>query len=374
MMLADDPADVVWNFNDDFFSGFDWKTEPEESIERLYEKRANHIRERYDYVILMLSGGSDSMNIFETFIRNNIKLDEVCYIVNVAGTNTRNSLLNREIFDVAQPAVARASQLYNITIKERMYDITSSTIEFYNNNPDFIHHLNNSGSPLTQAKPRGGSLIDTHVIEWINMVERGKRICFLWGCDKPRVIGRGDKFSFYFSDIVDIVAPIKNQVHNIQGEAVDELFYWSPTKESAYILIKQAHIIKRIIINLKNCGKLKLIERINMVRNPFRTEYISSYQDPVSLKFYRINSCIIKNSIYPHHSIVSDLYSSKNNNNFLNERDSWFWKTNESILGGLEHHANTVKSGWVQDAYMMFNDKKYIQKIKKLCSKEYPLQ
>ena len=63
-----------WHFNDEEFSAHDWKQEPQESLVELYRRRAQQIRDRYDYLVLFYSGGADSTNILQTFINNDIKL------------------------------------------------------------------------------------------------------------------------------------------------------------------------------------------------------------------------------------------------------------------------------------------------------------
>ncbi len=69
---------IRYNCNDALFSQHRWDIEPVETLETLYAQRAEQIRNSYDYLILHFSGGTDSANIMETFIRNNIHLDEVC--------------------------------------------------------------------------------------------------------------------------------------------------------------------------------------------------------------------------------------------------------------------------------------------------------
>ena len=43
----------------------------------MYVERCNQLRDKYDYLVLHYSGGSDSHNILHTFLTNNIKLDEI---------------------------------------------------------------------------------------------------------------------------------------------------------------------------------------------------------------------------------------------------------------------------------------------------------
>lgn len=54
-----------------------YKYNPNTVLSEMYKNRALQLRETYDYLILNFSGGVDSTTILETFINNNIKLDEV---------------------------------------------------------------------------------------------------------------------------------------------------------------------------------------------------------------------------------------------------------------------------------------------------------
>ena len=66
-----------WNFNDEIFSKHDWSKEPLSTLDELYDARSRELREKYDYLILSYSGGSDSHNILMSFIRQGLHLDEI---------------------------------------------------------------------------------------------------------------------------------------------------------------------------------------------------------------------------------------------------------------------------------------------------------
>ena len=64
------------------FSKCDWTTEPEPGVplSEYYRRRAQQIRDKYDYVVLLYSGGPDSNNILHAFVHNGIKIDEIVNI------------------------------------------------------------------------------------------------------------------------------------------------------------------------------------------------------------------------------------------------------------------------------------------------------
>ena len=80
-MCLGTPSKTTWHYNDQLFSSFDWKKPSMMPLSELYRRRAEQLRNDYDYLILMYSGGADSENILDTFVTNNIHLDEVCHYV-----------------------------------------------------------------------------------------------------------------------------------------------------------------------------------------------------------------------------------------------------------------------------------------------------
>ena len=68
---------VSYHLFDSAYEALDWTAEPKSSLDELYKLRAWQIRDKYKYVVLAFSGGADSSNVLDTFIENNIPLDEI---------------------------------------------------------------------------------------------------------------------------------------------------------------------------------------------------------------------------------------------------------------------------------------------------------
>ena len=71
---------VQWHFNDEVYNKFDWRSRLNLSVSELYRMRAQQLRNKYDYLILWFSGGADSSTILESFLYNNIRLDEIVIV------------------------------------------------------------------------------------------------------------------------------------------------------------------------------------------------------------------------------------------------------------------------------------------------------
>jgi len=74
-----DRGDIVWRLHnfESKLEAINLSEEPKESLSTLYIQRAQQLRNDYEYLILNYSGGPDSHNILETFLLNNIFLDEI---------------------------------------------------------------------------------------------------------------------------------------------------------------------------------------------------------------------------------------------------------------------------------------------------------
>jgi hypothetical protein len=361
---AENPEHVKWIYNDAFFNSFDWKKEPTESLTDLYAARAYKLREQYDYIILMYSGGSDSFNILDTFIQNDIKLDEVVHLINYEGSKSKDSFQNKEIFTVAKPKIDNLIKEKKISTISRIIDITKREIDCFTSKTkfDFIHLINTHGSPHLQAKTKLYKEVD----EWKNMVSQGKKICFLWGSEKPKIKYVQGKWFFNFIDILDGAISIADQLLGNDGP-IDEVFYWSPSVESAKIVIKQSHIIKNYLSVVENKECMKNIKYK-------RDEEISVlYYENASL--IKLGGEILKQIIYPNWNSIDTVSFKSPTGNLLSSRDEWFWKdVNDDaakiFLNGLFHMRKTIKPPWIQD-YILHAGKIYPKTVKRIYSQPY---
>jgi hypothetical protein len=363
MVKTNDPYTVTWHYNDDFFSQFDWTKEPDESIETLYRKKAEQLRKDYDYIILMYSSGSDSDNILETFVRNDIKLDEVCSLVNLEGSGSKESFANREVYQIACPKIINLNKKYGLNIKHRIFDITQKIINYYSNKkPLDFKWINTYGSVNCLSKYK---LYDD-IPEWKNIAKDGKKVCIIWGCDKPRLSVIEDRVYFYFSDVIDGAMCLKEQKEGFNESFHNDLFYWSPTIESAKIIIKQSHLIKNYILNEDNRKYHKRDKNYNEI-------YIHM-KKPIGC----LGDNDFKNIIYPWWEKTNDIHTKTKNGNFLSDRDDWFWQkyndqSTENYLSDLTEFYKNIHTVWAE-SYVDFEYELYPKFIKRMNSKTYPLQ
>ena len=88
---------IHFNFFNHVYDKVDWTKEPKQSLQELYKLRAEQLLSKYDYVILLLSGGSDSTSIVRTFLNNGYKPNEIVSYGVVNNFIDKNSITNLEI-------------------------------------------------------------------------------------------------------------------------------------------------------------------------------------------------------------------------------------------------------------------------------------
>lgn len=233
----------TWVFNDTVYSAIDWTTEPEPTLEQLYAQRAQQLRENYDYLVLWYSGGADSDAVLNAFIDNGILIDEVVSFVNYAATHDQHDFCNGEIFNVAGPKIKQIQKSYP-KLKHRIVDMCQPMMDFFRNdslNDHWIYDLNSITTGFAAAKQH----IYNYVPDWQLLFERGKKVGFISGTDKPRMQQTSDgHYHFKFVDIFDRELSAGMQTANHEWFH-HEFFFWSP--DSPLIVVKQSHVIKKYL-------------------------------------------------------------------------------------------------------------------------------
>lgn len=240
--------DVTWNFNNEVFSTQDWLQEPTESIREMYHRRAKAIRDRYDYVVIMFSGGADSTTVLNSFIANGIPVDEVLVSQWIKyQPEGAESFMNSEITHAALPYLQA-----NIPsdVKIRIDDVSDIELDCIRD-PEFrkrsYREVNNVHNP---------GMISTHYNlhrrhkEYLDLYNQGKSVVFVWGEAKPNIDydEEKQKHYFYFEDHY-AHAPQPRDQEQHDPDCNHEQFYDDPGHPE--IKIKQCHIL------LKNLKQIK---------------------------------------------------------------------------------------------------------------------
>jgi len=241
---------IEWMFNQDMFSKYPWHIEPDESLDQLYDRRTRQIREKYDYIILSYSGGSDTNNILESFIRQGLHIDEI--ITNhISEITKKSTILDTEFKEswnfAAEHELQAIPRLKYISeklpkTKITVLDVSNNVLSELHSSTDgdWVLHKNDSLSV--------GQLFRYNYFHFGNMkkqFDKNLKVAIIVGVDKPKTfISNTDNTSFYlfFNDASANITTI-NDFNQDYTNVTTELFYWS--KDATDIMCKQAHVVKR---------------------------------------------------------------------------------------------------------------------------------
>jgi hypothetical protein len=233
---------VYYYFHNHVWEGVDKNTLGKIPLTTLYKERALQLRDKYDYLVLHYSGGSDSHNILHTFLSNNIKLDEVTvrwpkplvdgkfYTPNTQDKSARNS--PSEWNFAIKPTLEYLKQ-YHPDIKINIVDYGSNLSERFLK----IDHIE------SRIKFNGiarGGLANTvwHVdpkVEGAMAQLKIDSVGHLFGIEKPILYFKDNAIWFQFMDGVwDTAIMPRNKI-----EEKVEAFYWSP--EIPLLPVEQAY-------------------------------------------------------------------------------------------------------------------------------------
>lgn len=292
-----------WQFNRSVFDAVAWTQEPETALCDLYRLRAQQLRDQYDYIRLELSGGADGNTVLYSFLLNGIHLDEVVFRYPKSGeknvsadpfnTKPENTLSEWEY--AARPTlewIATHSPDTKITIHDYSADMLAS-----DHDETWVYRTRDYFQP-GHAFKHTVDAVDDHK----RTLESGRRVCMLWGIDKPKVCIRDSKWYLYFMDIqANAANPDVRHYNNI----TNEYFFWTP--DLPELIVKQAHTIK----NWFSLESNKYLQ--HLVRWP-------NYSFAQRTTFEHI----VKPLIYPDYDPTT-FQTSKPTNSFYNEMDHWFY-------------------------------------------------
>lgn len=328
---------VHWNFNDLEFSNYNWKIEPAESIKQLYQRRARQIRERYDYVVLWWSGGADSYTMLKAFVDEGLFVDELATFHNHTGDGNWDSYLNSEVKQVAIPVAEKILENSPNT-KFRLIDHFDYQPDLYNvddNKFDFLYKANAVFSPNQLAR----RYIREKEKDYLDLFAQGKKVCFVWGMDKPRIYQIDGKYAIRFLDIVDNAVNPVTQTLNRPWEN-DEFFFWSP--DACDLLCKQGHVIMKY---------LKNVPQQDIDAGWITTKHNVLGSTLINGKIYYLTNNGAHRLIYPDWD--TNTYSSGKHDLLLmwSPRDEWFLKDEHSdhrriYTNGLEKLKQIVGPEW----------------------------
>lgn len=217
---------VGFYFHNAVWDNFDKTTLGKNSLTGLYAERARQLRDKYNYLVLHYSGGSDSHNILHTFLSNKIKLDEITvrwpkhwidgkfYTANREDTSAKNAPSE---FDYTIKPTLEFLKANHPEIKINIVDFTDNIHSMINASTleNRISIINSSRCALGSVTMRLDPMIDRNMVS-VNTNNVGH----IFGIEKPTLFLKENKLYFYFSDVAFDSTSME------EGTNV-EPFYWS---------------------------------------------------------------------------------------------------------------------------------------------------
>jgi hypothetical protein len=221
-----------WHFHEDIFSKLDWSKRPTGTLQDLYLERARQLRDKYDYLILLFSGGMDSWTALDTFLSNNIHIDEIVTRWQRAERKYVDASLNPEQinmgseFEYAVLPVLEYVQKHFPKIKVTIDDFSDS-LEGELTESEFLKSTSWQHQPTSFKYSRS---TETE----LEMVRQNKSIGLVTGAEKIHVAVQDNNFYAFFTD--------QSNGSDLNPSRKVEFFYWSP--DAPHIPVLQAHCIK----------------------------------------------------------------------------------------------------------------------------------
>jgi hypothetical protein len=286
-----------WQYHHDVFGSIDWTVPINESLDDLYRDRCQQLRDKYDYLILCYSGGSDSWTILNTFLKYNIHIDEIFTSWPVNGTrdlytpsrDTHGGNCLSEWDYVLKPDLEYL-RIYHPEIKITVHDYSS---ELHN-------HVTESAFLLNRGHHLSIGFFHRH-LSTLNIkrpVSESKTIGLIYGCDKPQICIQNGAIYSYFIDVLVATSPVLFENTN----QFTEMFFWG--RDFPKIAVKGAQLVSEFVKY-----KPELYELFN----------IHQKYDPAKKKI--INE-IIRSLVYPAWD-ATKFQADKPANGFMSERDDW---------------------------------------------------
>lgn len=240
----------TWHFHSDVFSKIDWTQDIPVPLTMLYQQRALQLRQKYDYLVLSFSGGSDSWTALKAFHDAGTYVDEIFFLWPLKRMENRYTVST----DTAETNIFSE---WDLTIKPMLKEIErtmpktkitvydwSDDVERITYTSDFAYQVDDLWS---LARPLRNQV---HLHPTTNSSQVGK-VGVIFGVDKPQMTYRDGNVYCYFLDKLCHTKSLPDEL----GWGT-EFFYWTP--DVPEVTVAQARVIFNFL--KQNTEHLALID------------------------------------------------------------------------------------------------------------------
>lgn len=287
----------TWHFHDHIYSKLNWQEDSKFTLDELYQQRARQLREKYDYLVLSFSGGSDSWTVLQAFIDSGTHLDEIFVrwpLSATSGKYTVSKIVSASnILSEWELTIRPMLEQYQKIIPNTKITVLDWSDELLN------RELDDSDWSIAQDHLNPGSFLKFQSISAseLQAIDQGKRTAIIFGSDKPALYYDNGGVYCHFID------KSANGHAYSRFDRVSELFYWTPD------LPDIVHAQSRAIF-------------AHIKHNPALLRLIDKKIKPTKQKKDLWNA-LTKSIIYKKYSELNTFQATKSYNNILDEVDSW---------------------------------------------------
>lgn len=238
---------LTFNLFEETFDRADWSREPEAPWEELLNIRARQIAALNRPIVLGFSGGTDSLTMYNVFVRNNIKISAL--FIKIKKHSKKEAILYKDVI----PFVERERQIHKFDVMyvdesvELLNTIYSTPEWLLSDQPARVQFSVATGCQGIEDLPGYPSLLDSNFI-------------YILGFEKPRIKVVNGQFYSYQQDNTFIGG----------GDPRNDYFYISPDLPELHI--KQSYMLARFIINeASRTGRP--LEYYNSIHNAVEFDY-----------------------------------------------------------------------------------------------------
>ena len=339
---------VTFDLIDPCFQFIDWTCYPTESYESLYRQRAQQIRNKYDKIILAVSGGTDSSAMVRAFFNNNIHVDAI-YIGYYGHSN-----YDKEFFGTPGKVIQWIKSTWpeqSKHIEIHLIDLINFVDSKYQQSDWVLDQRHTSHFRLTTG------VIPEDISDFLNEKYPSSRWALVAGLEKPSITSDGNYA--YFVD--------KTFVHVINRTNI-EYFYLNPDMPS--IVVKHAHDLARSIRN-------GFTEYYQLKRAIGQTGDVADVRSKREKEIIETANSILSKLNFAHLKKSADLLADTKNNCMVSTIDT-FLKQKKSSVNSWMHGLASIQSDRKLIDYMLrhgylSSPSQTIQSYNGLLTKKYHL-
>jgi hypothetical protein len=333
---------VSFHFYDEVYGSYDWKKEPTESLEELYKERAIQLREKYKHLVLMISGGADSTTMLQSFLKNNIKVDELVCVFPLAAIEKKKHEFDPTDRSAKNYMFEYTHAAYPIlkSVSKSHPEIKITVLDYINDSIDMVG--NNDFYKLSQS----GSLMAVHLAYQYTaqkyVMSLNKDSTLVYAIDKPRIKYHREtkKFVSTFPDFSTVYGHFDYEVFGGSQPKI-EYFYYTP--DLAKIVIKQSIMIKNY---------LESISIIDNIDSPLYQGLVTRRKGNI-LYDINVHHDLIKKTIYKDWN--TEIFQAKKSTSiFHTEMQTWFFdqdlvsqRLQDFFEGQMDELLTGVNRNWI---------------------------